>query len=771
MGKQRTQRVGLLVNTDVPTVALGLYHISSALKAAGIPCFIHKFQDIKRLFSGIQGLDVSVMGFSVHWHSQLIPSLKIAEQVIAEFPGVTIVLGGITASCFGEELIRFAHVDFVVVGDGEIPFLNILQGKEPSVIPNVYWKTPGHEIRFNGVSYHTSAERMRDFIYENSDDFQATRSILKMGKGCFFKCFHCGGRNEALKGHGCDLPVFFEAADIRRVVERNYRKLKFKHLYLAQDHFRDIRNIAQGLAQLPDDITKSFTVNVAAWGLPDMEYVKILGNKFPAVCLELTFDVLHETLLKDSRGLRFGEKTVEEGITSYLRELFAVRNLELLIFFSYPHIHNGAMIFPDFRTLKALFDWEDLFRQEHLEGRLGICYLLLSTDPASAYGEKYPFEVFWERLLQRKSGFGSLCFHFREYMDEDLFDAHHLFVQTLMKLLEISTNFTQYIYRILFRSDMEKCYASLFRIFEGLYRNEIIPEMKVMQSYAESQSYLGYSCTKQEYVDERQLSNLVFRFLGRCFDEGLIGRDFEAFRYVYHCEARVNGASYISCLDLSQNNAGKEKNCKATFPIKNPYVNLFCKVKNLHFILSEQLLEAGSVYPKREEEALFALFAGFSLKELIAVFDEERCSRLYPDMWARVKSVFPEFSAATKEARVRTLYLMTKSFNTTNAHAIKPMLKLLVAAHERHELEELMITMQEKRLHGLEWKLSPVNYAVTEKTRRLIPLSDEELFILNRCNGLNSLFDLSEAFTAAFSLDIAMFGTIIEFFYMNRLLC
>lgn len=770
MDKQRGWHAGLLVNTDVPTVAFGLYHISAVLKTAGIPCFIRKFQDMERLFSDIQGLGVGVVGFSVHWHSQLIPSLKIAEQVITEFPGTKIVLGGLTASCFGKELIRFAHVDFVVVGDGEIPFLNILQGKESPAIPNVYWKTPDHEIRFNGVSYNTGAEQMRDFIYDNSDDFKATRSILKMGKGCFFKCFHCGGRNEALKEHGCDLPVFFEAADIRRVVEQNYHKLRFKHLYLAQDHFRDIRNIAQGLAQLPDTITKTFTINVAAWGLPDKEYVEILCNKFPAVGLELTFDVLHEALLKDSRGLSFGEKTVEEGITHYLRGLFTIRNLELLIFFSYPHIHNGTMIFPDFRTLKAIFDWEDVFRQEHLEGRFGICYLLLSTDPASAYGEKYHFEVFWESLLQRKSGFGSLCFHFRGCMDEDLFNAHHLFVQTLMKLLEISTNFTQYVYRILFQSDMEKCYGSLFRVFEGLYRSEIIHEMKVMQSYAESQAYLGYSCTKQEYVDEQQLSNFIFRFLGRCFDEGLIDRDFEVFRYLYHCEARVNGASYISCLDLAQNHAGKEKNSRTTFPIKNPYVNLFCKVENLHFILSEKLLEARSAYPKREEEAFFALFAEFSLKELIAVFDEERCSRLDPDMRARVKSVFPAFSAATKDACFRTIYLMTKVFDTNNTHTIEPALELLIAVHERHELKRLMEAIQEKRLHGLEWKLSPVNYVVTEKTRRFIPLSDEELFLLNRCNGMNSLFDLSEAFTAAFSPDIAVFETVIEFFYTNRLL-
>ena len=111
----------------------------------------------------------------------------------------------------------------------------------------------------------------------------------------------------------------------------------------------------------------------------------------------------------------------------------------------------------------------------------------------------------------------------------------------------------------------------------AFYRSEIIHEMKVMQSYAESRAYLGYSCTKQEYVDEQQLSNFIFRFLGRCFDEGLIGRDFEVFRYLFHCEARVNGASYISCLDLAQNHAGKEKNSKAAFPSKILMLTCFAR--------------------------------------------------------------------------------------------------------------------------------------------------------------------------------------------------
>ncbi len=769
MNKQDNLHVSMLVNTDLQTVAFGLYHISSVLKEEGMACFIHKFKDIKNLFSEIREYGVDVIGFSVHWHSQLIVSLKIAEQVISEFPGTKIVLGGITASYFGKDLIQFGHVDFVIVGDGEIPFLHIAQGKEHSVIPNIYWKTEELEVRFNGVSYNTGIERMRDFVYENIDDFRNTRSILKMGKGCFFKCLHCGGRNKALKGHGTDQPVFFKEQDIKHVVERNYDKLKFKHLYLAQDHFRDIKNLTLGIAELPDAITKKVTINLAAWGLPDKEYVEILCGKFAKVCMELTIDLFNESVLKNSRGYCFNGKNIENEIFSYLQGLFTIKNLEIVVFFSYPHIDNNRLIFPDFRTIKAILDLEDLFRKEHLEGRFGICYLLLSTDPGSAYGAKYSFKEYWETMLNMKSGFGSFCFHFKEFMDEDEFNAHHLFIQVLMKLLEVSTNVVQSLYRITFRADIEKFYCSLFSVFEKLYRYEIMHEMNVMQSYANRQAYFGYSATDQEKVGEEQLSNFIYRFLRKCFDEGLIDRDLDLISAQYHCKTRVMEASYISSLDYAEKNAGIEKSKRITFPIKNLFINIFNKVQNINFILPGQLFRANSSFSKRESEALFALFAEFSLKELVAIFDKKNCSSIDEDTIAIIKTNCSGVLTSTNEL-FKQLYRMTKSYNVNNTDYIKPILKLLIELNDRAELKSLLGKIENAGWDDCEFESRPVNYAITEKTGKLIPLTEEELFILCNCNGMCSLLDLSEKCTGQFPIDIAIFETIIEFFYENRLI-
>ena len=777
MNKPGDLHASMLVNTDLPTVAFGLYHISSLLKEEGMICLVHKFKDINNLFSEIREHSIGVVGFSVHWHSQLIVSLKISEQIVTEFPGIKIVLGGLTASYFAKDLIRFGQVDFVIVGDGEVPFLNIAQSKKPSEIPNVYWKTADQEIHFNGVSYNIGIERTRDFVYENIDDFKNTRSILKMGKGCFFKCFHCGGRNKALMEHGTNQPLFFKAQDIKHVVEQNYKKLKFKHLYLAQDHFRDIKNLTLGLAELPDSITEKFILNVGAWGLPDKEYVEILCRKFSKVCVELTIDLVDESVLKNSRGFSFNGKSIEDEISQYLHGLFTLNNLEILIFFSYPHINNNHMIFPDFRTIKAILDWEDLFRQEHLEGRFGICYLLLSTDPGSEYGAKYSFNEFWEKMLNMKSGFDSFCIHYKRFMDDDEFNAHHLFTQVLMKLLEISTNVLQCLYRITFRSDIETFYLSLFRVFEGLYRDEIIHEMRVMQSYANSQAYFGYSCTDQENVGDEQLSNFIFRFLGRCFDEGLIDRDFKLISSQYHCKTRVMEASYISSLDYTEKNAEKEKDSRRTFPIKNPFINLFNKVRNINLILSGKLFKAHSSFPKRESEVLFALFAEFSLKELAAIFDDKFRSQLDPDILAIIRSCgvkFPPFTRDSigKEEKLyfKHVYLMTKDYNVNNTDYIKPILELLIDVNKRDELKTLVGKIESAGWEDGEFKSNLVNYAVTEKTGTFIPLTDEELFILRNCNGICSLRNLSQKCTNEFSIDIEIFETVIQFFYKNRLI-
>ncbi len=301
----------ILVNTDLPTVAMGLYHISATLKENDIPCYIHKFKEIPDLFHAISRYQVRFVGFSIHWHSQLIPCMKLAEQVRTEFPDCVVVLGGLTASYFAEDLVKFQHVDFVVVGDGEIPLLQIVRNTPSFQIPNIYWKSEEGEVHFNGIHYETSTRQLRDFVYESHDDFKNTRRILKMGKGCFYNCFHCGGRNKAYQGRGIDRPVVFEAEDITYCIERNYRALEFTHLYLAQDHFRDIQRITQGVTALSADLDNKFSINVGAWGLPAVSEVQKLSLKVRGICLELTFDSIDEALLSESRGYSFDKPVLD----------------------------------------------------------------------------------------------------------------------------------------------------------------------------------------------------------------------------------------------------------------------------------------------------------------------------------------------------------------------------------------------------------------------------------------------------------------------------
>ena len=75
----------------------------------------------------LQRLDSRIYGVDLHWsvHSQ--GSVKIAEICKKYHPDSTIVLGGLTATCFADEIVsNFQFVDCIVRGEAEEPLLQLV---------------------------------------------------------------------------------------------------------------------------------------------------------------------------------------------------------------------------------------------------------------------------------------------------------------------------------------------------------------------------------------------------------------------------------------------------------------------------------------------------------------------------------------------------------------------------------------------------------------------------------------------------------------------
>ncbi len=71
--------------------------------------------DVEKL---IAGLDAKAFGFDLHWLAHAAGSLDLAEIVKEHHPDTPILLGGLSASYYHEEIIEhFPQVDYVLRGD------------------------------------------------------------------------------------------------------------------------------------------------------------------------------------------------------------------------------------------------------------------------------------------------------------------------------------------------------------------------------------------------------------------------------------------------------------------------------------------------------------------------------------------------------------------------------------------------------------------------------------------------------------------------------
>ncbi|MGL1936752.1 MAG: radical SAM protein [Fibrobacterales bacterium] len=187
---------------------------------------------------------VPVVGLSLHWHYQSFDVIDVAQKIKIKNPDTVIVLGGLTASRFAEEILReFEYIDAVITGDAEggiVPFAQtaLTENKNFEQVKNCVWRKPSGEVVHNGTTYVADAEALSALDYANLsllDNAQKYREYYRMpmfwmnhetvsqnlkmrlgaeslfplalGRGCPANCTFCGGGSDAQKSI-CNRPDF-----------------------------------------------------------------------------------------------------------------------------------------------------------------------------------------------------------------------------------------------------------------------------------------------------------------------------------------------------------------------------------------------------------------------------------------------------------------------------------------------------------------------------------------------------------------------------------
>ncbi len=157
----------------------------------------------------ISNIETELIGIDLHWMVHVQGSLKVAEHIKKIRSDLAIVFGGISATYYSDELIRYPFVDMVFRGyDTHEPMHLLLkklkQGDDLRAVPNLLYKSKNGQIHDNGFSFKPKVfgcgiDWSRQPCSDSTDTLPILELLSTLNAGCSNNCSYCGGSRKAFR--------------------------------------------------------------------------------------------------------------------------------------------------------------------------------------------------------------------------------------------------------------------------------------------------------------------------------------------------------------------------------------------------------------------------------------------------------------------------------------------------------------------------------------------------------------------------------------------
>lgn len=263
------------------------------------------FDDSGLVINGIKKNNPDVVAFSPLTNS-FQWMLRIAREIKSWNPEIKTVFGGVHVSAVPDLAIQFPEIDFLVVGDGEEAFINILNSIQEDTlsapIPNTLYKCEAGMIQKGQVKgFYQDIDTLPYFTKELWQEHTITDffNITMASRGCPYRCTFCFNN------------FFAELPDDKKSKGKYLRIRSIEHII---EELVQVKKSNPGLKYIDfeDDI---FTVN-KQWILSFLEEFKKQIN-IPFVCLShpkyMDEEIAMALKKAGCQWVQIGIQSVDEG--------------------------------------------------------------------------------------------------------------------------------------------------------------------------------------------------------------------------------------------------------------------------------------------------------------------------------------------------------------------------------------------------------------------------------------------------------------------------
>jgi anaerobic magnesium-protoporphyrin IX monomethyl ester cyclase len=182
---------------QLPTPPYSILFIADYLlkRNVDVKIFDLRFDKLSQVFDAISSTDPEYIGISVMTGPQIQYALKICESIKKEFENIKIVWGGVHATILPTQTLQNEFIDYVVRGEGEKVYYELVSSKNVSQIDSLSYKK-GNKIFHNPSANILTSSEINELkipwnLINHKHYIRNGNLNLITSRGCPFKCAFC----------------------------------------------------------------------------------------------------------------------------------------------------------------------------------------------------------------------------------------------------------------------------------------------------------------------------------------------------------------------------------------------------------------------------------------------------------------------------------------------------------------------------------------------------------------------------------------------------